>query len=207
MGPVSYRAQISITNTVEEPLAVDSLQLGPEMDGTPREGRPAARFSIIPKKTFVLRPARARAGCWSSTLPPASLQRPAGRHRAGAGGVELPVITPDNMGRPNERLVVQGLEGSGRGSPTSSSQPRRRLVELLASVVRADGTWPSPGALSLRPFRPRPRQHLQRRLRRHRRRARGSHLHEQLLRLRPDDRHRDRRVRRSPGRPSRATPP
>lgn len=153
VGPVSYRTQISITNTIEEPLAVDSLQLGPGTDGTLREGRPAARFSIVPKKTFVFRPDSRARGLLE-------LDGPAGLHYSarlvGTNGarVELPVITSDSLGQADEMLVVQGLEGS-----------RARITDIVllnlgdadascsASVMRADGSYVvKPVELSLAPL-------------------------------------------------------
>src|SRR5215207_8663998 len=98
VGPVSYKTQITITNSVGEPLAVESLRLEPGVDGILREGLRATRFSIVPKKTLVLRPDPRDRGLLE-------LSGPAGLHYSawliGTSGarVELPVITSDTMGQ------------------------------------------------------------------------------------------------------------
>lgn len=139
VGPVAYKAQISITNTVGEPVVVDSLQLRAGADGTLREGLAATRLAISPNKTFVLRPG-ARGLLELNGEP--GLHYSARLIGTDGGRVELPVITSDTLGNAEETLVVQGLEGS------SSRTVDLVLVNLgdtaascSASVKRADGSY------------------------------------------------------------------
>jgi hypothetical protein len=153
VGPVSYKTQITITNSVDEPLAVESLRLEPGVDGTLREGLRATRFSIVPKKTFVLRPDPRDRGLLE-------LSGPAGLHYSarlvGTSGarVELPVITSDTMGQAGETLVVQGLEGSSsRTTDVVLVNLGDTAASCSASVMRADGGYAiDPVAISLSPL-------------------------------------------------------
>lgn len=151
VGSVSYKTQISITNSGGEPVAVESLELAPGVDGTQREGVRANRLSIAPFKTFILRPAAAARGVMELSGAPGITYN---ARLVGSNGssVELPVITEAARGRENGNLIVQGLSGVG-STDLVVMNLGATAATCSASLVRADGGYAiEPVEISLLPL-------------------------------------------------------
>lgn len=160
VGNVAYETQVTVTNSGGQQRTLQYLQLATEVDGTKRSGVNATPLAVAAGRTSVLKPAANARGLLELSGP-AGLQFSARLVRTGNAslGVDLPVITSDNMGLANEKLVVQGLQGSAtRSTDLIFVNLGQAATSCTASVLRADGslafptaTFPLP-ALSHRQF-------------------------------------------------------
>ncbi len=142
VGPVSYRAEIAVTNTWDQQLTLEALQVGAETESIARREPAAARYSVDANRTAILRPGEARGLLGLNGDPELHYSA----HLIGTGGaaplrVDLPVIGADGVGHAGDMLVVQDLEGS------RSKRADVVLVNLSdeagtcsATVRRADGS-------------------------------------------------------------------
>src|SRR5215216_2877636 len=154
VGPVTYETQISVTNSLLQQRALSYLQIASGADGTLRTGIVPTQLPVAAARTSVLRPAPTARGLLELSAP-AGFTYSARLVGTGAGlGVELPVITSETMGRPNERLVVQGLKSSGtKTTDLVVVNLGKASSSCVASVLRADGILAFPQApLTLLPL-------------------------------------------------------
>lgn len=148
VGPVTYETQISVTNGLLQQRPLSYLQIASGADGTLRTGIVPTQLPVAAARTSVLRPATAR-GLLELSAPTGFTYsaRLVGTGAAAGLGVELPVITSETMGRPNERLVVQGLKSSGsKTTDLVIVNLGKASSSCVASVLRADGTLAFPQA-------------------------------------------------------------
>jgi hypothetical protein len=147
VGPAGYETQITITNTLAQQRTLNYLQLASGIDGTKRQGMTPTQLPIAATRAFVLKPAAARG--LLELNGPLGLQYSARLVRTGAGGfgVELPVVSSDNMGKADETLVLQGLKGSTTLiTDVVMVNLSQQATTCSALIVRADGTSPFPSA-------------------------------------------------------------
>jgi hypothetical protein len=149
VGGVSYETQITVTNSGGQQRTLNYLQLATEVDGTKRNGINPTPLAVAAGRTSVLKPAGNARGLLELSGP-TGLQFSARMVRTGSNaglGVELPVITSDNMGVANEELVVQGLQGSAtRSTDLIFVNLGQAAASCTASVLRADGSLAFPTA-------------------------------------------------------------
>jgi hypothetical protein len=143
VGNVSYETRIFVTNRTAQQRTVKSLQLGSNVDGTKRAGTTPASTAVGSAQTVVLKPNGGTRGLLELDAPAGVRYsaRLVGTGAAAGIGVELPVITSENMGHSGDTLVVQTLRG------TATVKTEIVMVNLSQSaktcsahVIRANGT-------------------------------------------------------------------
>ena len=156
VGPVTYETQVSVTNVLAQPRTVNYLQIASGVDGTLRQGLSRTPLVVAATKTSVLKPAPGSRGLLELSAP-AGVQysaRLVGTGAAAGLGVELPVITSNNIGHSSDRLVVQGLKSLGtKTADLVVINVGKTTASCVASVMRSDGTLAFPQApLTLLPL-------------------------------------------------------
>lgn len=149
VGNVGYETQITVTNSGAQQRTLNYLQLATEVDGTKRNGINPTPLAVAAGRTSVLKPTANARGLLELSAP-VGLQFSARLVRTGGNaglGVDLPVVTSDNMGLANEKLVVQGLQGTAtRSTDLIFVNLGQGAASCTASVLRADGSLAFPTA-------------------------------------------------------------
>jgi hypothetical protein len=149
VGSVGYETQITVTNSSGQQRTLNYLQIATEVDGTQRRGVNATPLAVAAGRTSVLKPTSHGRGLLELSGP-TGLQfsaRLVGTGTHAGLGVDLPVITSENMGLANTKLVVQGLKNSAtRNTDLIFVNLGQGASSCTASVLRADGTLAFPAA-------------------------------------------------------------
>jgi hypothetical protein len=145
VGPVAYETQLTITNTLAQQRTLSYLQLGSGVDGTKRQGLNGTPFPVAANKSVVLKPVSGVRGLLELNGPP-GLQYSARLVSVGTGGllglgVDLPVITSENMVPADGIMVLQGLKSSTtKATDVAIINLGKAVSSCTIKVLRADGT-------------------------------------------------------------------
>ena len=142
VGPVSYEAQVLVSNNAAQAREVKQVQLATDTDGTPRPAAPAS-LQVQGNRTSVVKPAATFRGLLelSGSTDVHFSARLVGLGAQGALGVQIPVVTSDNLTPANQSLTLQGLIAAGtRTTDLTIVNLGRQATECRASLFRADGS-------------------------------------------------------------------
>jgi hypothetical protein len=114
VGNATYEMQVFVTNTTAQSRTVKSLHLATLVDGTKRPGLKHTATPVAAGQTVILKPDGTARGLLELDAPDGVeySARLVSTGSAAGLGVELPVITSDNIGHAGKKLVVQNLDGS-----------------------------------------------------------------------------------------------
>lgn len=142
VGGATYEAQVLISNSSTQAREVKQVQLATDTDGTPRGAAPAG-LQVQGNRTTVVKPAATFRGLLElSGLP--DLKFSARLVRLGAGdtlGIQLPVVTSQNLTPANQSLTLQGLIAAGtRTTDITLVNLGKQTAECRVNLFRADGS-------------------------------------------------------------------
>ena len=114
VGNRQYEVQVTITNNLAQTRATNSFLIQTGQDGTKRTGT-ATPVQVPAGQSIVLKPDKAARGLLELSGPTGFQYsaRLVGLGDAAGLGVELPVITSENLGPAGGRLVLHGLLTKG----------------------------------------------------------------------------------------------
>ncbi|HKV11850.1 MAG TPA: hypothetical protein VJ725_27135 [Thermoanaerobaculia bacterium] len=141
VGSATYEAQVLISNNATQTREVKQVQLATDTDGTPRGAAPAG-LQIAANQTNVVKPAATFRGLLELSGS-TDLRFAARLVRTGQDslGVQIPVVTSDNMQAANLSLTLQGLIAAGtRTTDITIVNVGKQAAQCRVSLYRADGT-------------------------------------------------------------------
>jgi hypothetical protein len=141
LGGSSYEVQVSVTNTAPDARNAQQVLLTIDTDGTQRSGTPTT-VQVQGGRTALVKPAAAFRGLLELSGG-GELRYTARLAGTGPGrlGVNLPVITSDNLIRAGLSATLQGLlSGSGRAANLTVVNLAHVASQCSATLRRADGT-------------------------------------------------------------------
>lgn len=142
VGGASYEVQVLVSNNATQTREVKQVQLVTDTDGTPRGAQPAS-LQVQGNRTTVVKPAATFRGLLELSGS-TDLKFSARLVRLGAGdtlGVQLPVITSENMTPAGRSLTLQGLIAAGtRTTDITLVNLGKQPTECRVSLFRADGS-------------------------------------------------------------------
>jgi hypothetical protein len=146
VGATTYEPQVTITNSLTQLRTVNSLLLATSTDGTLRTGVTPAVVSVPAKQSFVVKPAPTFRGLLELDGP---IDFQYSARLVGTGGatlgVELPIVTSQNLGVANDKLVVQGLRTGGtRSADLTIVNLGKQTANCSLELLRSDGTQIAP---------------------------------------------------------------
>lgn len=141
VGPATYEAQVLISNDAAQAREVKQVQLATDTDGTPRGAAPAG-LQIAANQTNVVKPAATFRGLLELSGS-TDLRFAARLVRTGQDslGVQIPVVTSENMQAANLSLTLQGLIAAGtRTTDMTIVNLGKQAAQCRVSLYRADGS-------------------------------------------------------------------
>jgi hypothetical protein len=155
VGGVTYEAQILISNSSAQPQNVNELLIATGTDGTQRPSPPIG-LQIPANRASIIRPGAAVRGLAEFSGSP-NLRysaRLTGLGPAGTLGVQLPVLTSENLARGGQTLTLQGLVFAGaRTTDFTLVNLAHQASQCTVDLLRTDGTALRPVAtISLNPL-------------------------------------------------------
>ena len=142
VGPASYEAQVLISNNATQVREVKQVQLATDTDGTPRGAAPAS-LQVQGNRTNVVKPAATFRGLLELSGS-TDLRFSARLVRLGTGGalgVQIPVVTSENLAPANQSLTLQGLIAADtRTTDMTIVNLGKQATECRVSLYRADGS-------------------------------------------------------------------
>ncbi len=155
VGGVSYEAQILISNSSAQPQNVNEHLIATGTDGTQRPAPPIG-LQIPASRASIIRPGATLRGLAEFSGSP-NLRYSArlmGSGPAGTLGVQLPVLTSENLARGGQTLTLQGLVFAGaRTTDFTVVNLGHQASQCTVDLLRTDGTLIRPTAtISLNPL-------------------------------------------------------
>lgn len=141
VGGASYEVQVSVTNSSAQPRQVKQYIIATDTDGTQRPGQPVS-LQVQGNRTVVLKPGASR-GLFEldGTSEMRFSARLAGLGEKGALGIQLPVITSENVKRANQAATLLGLVANGtRTTDLVVSNLGKQAAQCTVDLRRADGS-------------------------------------------------------------------
>lgn len=142
VGPASYEAQVLISNNASQAREVKQVQLATDTDGTPRGAAPAG-VQVQGNRTNVVKPAATFRGLLelSGSTDLRFSARLVRLGTDGALGVQIPVVTSENLTPANQSLTLQGLIAADtRTTDVTIVNLGKQATECRVSLYRADGS-------------------------------------------------------------------
>jgi hypothetical protein len=142
VGGTPYEAQVLISNNATQTREVKQVQLATDTDGTPRGAAPAG-LQVLGNRTSVVKPAATFRGLLelSGSTDLRFSARLVGLGTQGALGVQIPVITSDNLTPASQSLTLQGLIAAGtRTTDITLVNLGKQIAECRVNLFRADGS-------------------------------------------------------------------
>ncbi|HEY9422422.1 MAG TPA: hypothetical protein VIW92_13480, partial [Thermoanaerobaculia bacterium] len=151
VGGTAYEVQVSVSNAAGQPRETRQLLLANDTDGTQR-GAQSTPVQVLAGRTAVIKPGASFRGLLELSGP-ADLRYSA-RLTGARLGVQLPVITSDNLIKPNQTAVLQSLvSGGGRASDVALVNLGHQGSQCTVGLFRADGSALAPAAtVALKPL-------------------------------------------------------
>lgn len=141
VGPATYEAQVLISNNASQTREVKQVQLATDTDGTPRGAAPAG-LQVQGNRTNVVKPAATFRGLLELSGS-TDLRFSARLVRLGGDslGVQIPVVTSENLTPANQSLTLQGLIAADtRTTDVTIVNLGRQVTECWVNLYRADGS-------------------------------------------------------------------
>ncbi len=159
VGNTTYETRITISNGLQTQRAATYLQMATNVDGTIRTGVTSSSLPVPAGRSVILKPTASAFGLLEVTGPPdfQFSARLVPTSPASAAGVEIPVISSENMAPAGGVLYIHGLAGGGTGATRLTDVTLVNLAQTASScsvsALRADGTTALPTAsISLLPL-------------------------------------------------------
>lgn len=152
VGGAAYEVQVAVTNAAGQPRETRQLLLTNDTDGTQRAGATETPVQVLAGRTAVIKPGAAFRGLVELTGP-ADLRYSA-RLTGARLGVQLPVITSDNLFKGARAAALQGLSsGSGRAADVALINLGHQAAQCTVGLFRADGSALAPAStVALKPL-------------------------------------------------------
>lgn len=157
VGNVTYETQITIANEGDQQRTVKQLLLSTDTDGTKRESQQPSNLQVQAGQTMVVKPGATSRGLLELSGPEnvtysARLVGTGGN--AGTLGVQMPVVTSDNIGFSGETLTLHGLAATSTlATDLTIVNLGHQTAQCTVSVFRADGVAiGSPATLTFKPL-------------------------------------------------------
>ena len=152
VGGTAYEVQVSVTNAASQPRETRQLLLANDTDGTQRGGSQSTPVQVLAGRTAVIKPGASFRGLLELSGP--GDLRYSARLAGTRLGVQLPVITSDNLIKPNQTAVLQGLvSGGGRAADVALVNLGHQGSQCTVGLFRADGSSLAPAAtVALKPL-------------------------------------------------------
>ncbi|HVR94989.1 MAG TPA: hypothetical protein VMW27_00125 [Thermoanaerobaculia bacterium] len=148
VGSATYESQILISNSSAQPENVNEFLIATGSTGTQRPAPPIA-LQIPASRASIIRPGATVRGLAEFSGSP-NLRysaRLAGLGSAGGLGVQLPVLTSENLARGGQTVTLQGLIFAGtRTTDFTLVNLGHQAAQCTVTFLRTDGTVVSPTA-------------------------------------------------------------
>ena len=154
VGNVAYETQVTIANGGAQQRNVKQLLLTTDTDGTKRDTQQPSNLQVGAGQTMIVKPGATFRGLLelSGTGDTSFSARLVGTGTTGTVGVQLPVVTSDNIGFSGDTLVLHRLAATSTlATDLTVVNLGHDTAQCTVSVFRTDGVAiGSPATISLK---------------------------------------------------------
>lgn len=139
VGGATYEVQVAIANDATAQRTVKQFQIANDSDGAQRGSEPTT-LQVLAKRTVIVKPAATFRGLLELSSG-TELQYAARLAQTGGVGVDLPVVSSDNLVTGGDSLALQGLTlTTTRVTDVTIVNLAKDAAQCTVALTRSDGT-------------------------------------------------------------------